>query len=117
MTLPCQTISPLKRAAVDEVGAAISGEVGRCVARASHQASLLESIAAQAFDLTCETFRDDDSDRLLARSHYLKGVVVHALQVVAELQCAVGELGALAAVRAADEVQKSQAKESVERDR
>jgi hypothetical protein len=60
---------------------------------------LLESIATQSFALTGEIFRGARSAELLHLSHRMRGLVVHALGVLAELQCVAGRLDALAALR------------------
>ena len=69
----------------DERADALRREIKRCAARATEQALLLESIGAQSFDLT-EVWTDDDEDQLTRRSHDIRGLVVHALCVLAELQ-------------------------------
>ena len=63
---------------------------------------VLESIGAQSFNVTSEIFRDARPAELLRLSHRMRGVVVHALGVLAELQCVAGRLDALAALRAVE---------------
>lgn len=99
----------------NEVSATLSGEIRRCVERAKYHAEFFESIAAESSELTCDIFRDDDAGKLLQRSHRLRGVVAHALTVLAELQCVAGELGAFAALRAAEQVQEASAHELAKR--
>ena len=94
-----------------EVSATLSGEIRRCVSRATYHAELLESIAAEASEVTCDIFREDDSEKLLQRSRRLRGVVGHALAVLAELQCVAGELGALGTLRSAEEVEETNVRE------
>jgi hypothetical protein len=89
--------------AYTELVDALSGEIARCAARATEQARLLESIGAQSFGLVCEIYRDNDSDTLTRHSHNIRGLVVHGLTILAELQCVAGRLGALAALRAAEQ--------------
>ncbi len=85
---------------LDEVGARLSGEVARSIIRIGDQALLLESIAGRSFSLSCDLFRDAKSEELSARAHEVRGVVLHALAVLAELQYLAGRLDALAALRA-----------------
>jgi hypothetical protein len=87
---------------VDEVSSVLRGEIGRCSARTAEQAALLESIAAQTFDLALDNLREASAEELERRSHVIQGIVVHALGVVAELQRVVGKLSALAVLRAAE---------------
>jgi hypothetical protein len=63
---------------------------------------VLESIGVQSFDITRDIFRNARSPELLLLSHRIRGLVAHALGVLAELQCIAGRLDALAALRAAD---------------
>src|SRR5688572_17303728 len=91
---------------VDERADAVSHEIGRCAARGTEQSVLLESISAQSFTLTGEIFRDADADELTYRSHSIRGLVVNALGVLAELQYVAGRLAALAALRAAERAEE-----------
>ncbi len=88
-----------------EVAAAISGEIARCSLRALEQAELLESVGVQSFEIGGEIFRDATAQELNRRSHALRGLVLHALGVLAELQHVSGRLDALAALRAAEEAE------------
>jgi hypothetical protein len=94
--------SPVAPSAIDEVADTLGGEVARCAARATEHAMVLESIGVQSFDITRDIFRNARSPELLLLSHRIRGLVVHALSVLAELQCIAGRLDALAALRAAD---------------
>ena len=85
--------------AIDEMMDLLNGEVGRCATWATENAMLLESIATQSFALTGEIFRGARSAELLHLSHRMRGLVVHALGVLAELQCVAGRLDALAALK------------------
>jgi transglutaminase-like putative cysteine protease len=87
---------------VHELAAALRGEITRCARRAVEQAELLESIGAQSFELVSEINADADTEALTRRSHGIRGLVVHSLVVLAELQRAAGRLDALAALRAAE---------------
>lgn len=87
---------------VDELGAAIRGEISRCARRAVEQAELLESIGEQSFELVSEIHGNADAEALRRRSHGIRGLVVHSLVVLAELQRVAGRLDALAAMRAAE---------------
>ncbi|MBX3260111.1 MAG: hypothetical protein KF782_10500 [Labilithrix sp.] len=87
---------------IRELCDAIRGEISRCAQHAAEQAELLESIGEQSFDTVGEIYSDSDSDALMRRSHRIRGLVVHGLVVLAELQSVVGRLDALAAMRAAE---------------
>ncbi len=94
---------PGSSAGVDEVSAAVSAHIGRCVARAIEQATMLETIGTQAFAAVGELARSAPPDDLLQKSHVLHGLVLHGLAVLAELQTVAGSLAAFAAVRQAHE--------------
>jgi hypothetical protein len=87
---------------IDEVAGALSAEIARCAACATERALLLESISTQSFNMSTEIFQDARSDKLRQLSHRIRGLVAHALGVLAELQCVAGRLDALAALRAAE---------------
>jgi hypothetical protein len=87
----------------DEVSAAVSGHIGRCVARAVEHATMLESIGSQAFTAVGELTRSAPPDDLVQKAHALRGLVLHGLAVLAELQSVAGALAAVAAVRQAHE--------------
>jgi hypothetical protein len=94
--------TPVPPSAIDEVADTLSGEIGRCAARATESAIVLESIGVQSFDITRDIFRDAGPAELLLLSHRIRGLVSHALSVLADLQCTAGRLDALAALRAAE---------------
>lgn len=95
-------------ARVDEVGDALRAEIGRCGTRAVEQALLLDSVGAQAYQLTCEIYPDVVAGELRRRSHAIRGLVAHAHGVLAELQCVAGRLDALAVLRAAERATESE---------
>lgn len=81
----------------------LDAEVGRVAERAGEQAEILASISAQAHEVAGVLHRDSAGRELLRRSHELRGLVLHALGVLAELQFDAGRMQALAAVRQAME--------------
>jgi hypothetical protein len=87
----------------DEVSGAVNGHIGRCVARAIEHAAVLENIGSQAFTAVGELAREAQAEELLQKAHALRGLVLHGLGVLAELQGVAGSLAALAAVRQAQE--------------
>jgi hypothetical protein len=87
---------------VNDVAAAMSFEIGRCAARANEQAAQLQSIGDQALDLVGEIARDDGPRELLQRSSGIRGLVTHALAVLASLQCEAGRLDVIASLRDAE---------------
>jgi hypothetical protein len=87
-----------------EVSAALQSQIGRCAARANDQAERLQCIGDQAFAEVGEIFRDADPKQLLQRSNAIRGLVGHALSVLAELLCEAGRLDAFAALREAESV-------------
>jgi hypothetical protein len=92
---------PGSNLAPDEVTAAVSAQIARCVARAIDQAAILENIGSQAFSAVGELARSAPATDLLHKAHALHGLVLHALTAVAELQNVAGHLAAFAAVREA----------------
>jgi|GEM_PF-5261438 len=86
---------------VNEVAAAVSAEISRCAMRAGDQAILLQSIGELACEATGEIFRDASPKDLGKHSTTIRGIVTHALAVLAALQCEGGRLDALAALRQA----------------
>jgi len=84
---------------LDEMTDALSGEIAHCAALAAEKATVLESIGAQAFAVTGEIFRGAGSTDLLRRSHGIRGLVLHALTALTELQNIAGRLETLAALR------------------
>lgn len=86
----------------DELTASLGGEIRRCAMRAAEQAEVLESIGAHSFDLTCDIFPDCTAMDLSRRAHAIRGLVAHALGVIADLRGVAGALEALAALRLAE---------------
>jgi hypothetical protein len=84
---------------IDEVMASSSGEITRCARRAADHACLLESIGSLVVEMTCEVHKDSSSPELLRRARGIRGLVVHALGVLADLQCEAGRLDALAMIK------------------
>ena len=64
---------------------------------------MLESIGSQAFTTVGELARSAPPDDLVQKAHALRGLVLHGLAVLAELQSVAGSLAAFAAVRQAHE--------------
>lgn len=83
----------------DEVAAAVRAEVRRTIGAATQRATLLRSIAAQVSALTTELLVDSAPEEHRQRAHELRGVVLHGLTVIAELQHINGRLETLAAIR------------------
>lgn len=71
-------------------------EVRRCVARASEHAVVLGSVARAATDTLGETFADLPGEELAAQAHRLRGLVLHGLALLADLQLEAGRLEGLA---------------------
>lgn len=85
--------------------ARLTAETRRCVARATEQAVLLESIAEEAADAIGDTTATAPAADLASRAHRLRGAVLHALVVLAEFQLVAGRLDALASLRQVTEEQ------------
>ena len=98
---PRESHDPRSSLPGDEIAAAVSAQIGRCVARAIDQAAILETIGTQAFSAIGELARSAPATDLLHKAHALHGLVLHALTAVAELQNVAGHLAAFAAVREA----------------
>lgn len=100
-TAPAREVRPGTAEGSSDVACAIQAEVARCAARAAEHAAVLESIGAQAFDAAGILFSDAPATELLRRAHEVRGLVLHALGVLADLQSEAGRLQALAAIREA----------------
>ncbi|MBX3218962.1 MAG: hypothetical protein KF795_00505 [Labilithrix sp.] len=85
-----------------EISDAIRAHITRCSERATEQAELLETIGEQSFEMVGEIHGGLSDDALRYHAHRMRGLVVHTLGVVAELQRVVGQLDALASMRAAE---------------
>lgn len=85
--------------AADEVASALRGEIRRALTVAGEQSTLLQSIAVQVTALTGEGRVDSTAEELSQRAHELRGVVLHGLSVLSELQHVNGRLESLAAIR------------------
>lgn len=83
----------------DEVGGAVRGEIRRAAGVATQQATILQSIAIQITSLTEEILADFTAEQLNQRAHQIRGVVIHGLCVLNELQHVNGRLESLAAIR------------------
>lgn len=83
----------------DEVAGAVRGEIRRAISVAGQQSTLLHSIAVQVTALTDDLIADSTADQLNQRAHELRGVVIHGLNVLNELQHVNGRLESLAAIR------------------
>ncbi|MBX3232578.1 MAG: hypothetical protein KIT84_16505 [Labilithrix sp.] len=96
------TRTPKKNASVslgEEVTASVRGEVRRAVSAATQRATLLRSIASQVSALTTEILVDSTPEQHRQRAHELRGVVLHGLTVLAELQHINGRLETLATLQ------------------
>lgn len=82
-----------------ELLAAISAEARRSVAHASEQATRLETIASDAMDAVGGVHVDDPPEELSYRAHRLRGLVLNALVVLAELQLIAGKLDLIASLQ------------------
>ena len=85
-----------------ELSDALCEEISRCASRTVEQAELLESIGEQSFELVNEISSNADPQTLMRCSHGIRGLVMHSLIVLAELQRVAGRLDALATMRAAE---------------
>lgn len=83
----------------DEVASALRGEIRRAVGVAAQQSTILQSIAVQVTTLTEDILVDFTAEQLSQRAHEIRGVVIHGLSVLSELQHANGRLESLAAIR------------------
>lgn len=90
---------------LDEVGSTIGAAIARASHRAQEHAEPLESVTADCIALTSEIFSNATADELVRRSHALRGVIAHGLNLLFALQLVAGELHALAAVRGAEEAE------------
>jgi hypothetical protein len=76
-------------------------EVAQTASRAGEHAAILESIGLRAFEAAGVLRRDASSHELLRKAHEVRGLVAHALGVLADLQFQAGRMQALAAIREA----------------
>lgn len=83
----------------DEAASAVRGEIKRALSVAGQQSTLLHSIAVQVTALTDDVLVDSTAEQLSQRAHELRGVVIHGLCVLNELQHVNGRLESLAAIR------------------
>lgn len=83
----------------DEVTAAVRAEVRRAIGAATQRATLLRSIASQVSALTTELLVDSTPEQHRQRAHELRGVVLHGLTVLTDLQHINGRLETLAAIQ------------------
>ena len=83
--------------------AAIGVEVMQALGAAGEQADVLKHVAAAAHDTTTNVYRDSPSAELCECASRIRGVVLHGLTVLAELQAQAGRLEGLAAARLAVE--------------
>lgn len=83
----------------DEVTAAVRAEFRRSISAATQRATLLRSIASQVSTLTTEILADSTPDQHRQSAHELRGVVLHGLTVLTELQHINGRLETLAAIQ------------------
>jgi hypothetical protein len=83
-----------------DVPATLIAEVSRCAARVGNLGAVLENIGGGAVEATCDIGRRFQSQDLERRAHRVRGVVMHGLSVLCELQCEAGRLHALAALQA-----------------
>ena len=88
--------------AYQEVCAIVSGQIARCATRGVEQATLLESIGSETFSLVGELDRHAPPTVLLQKASALRGLVLHGLGVLAELQSLAGSLAVFAAIRQAE---------------
>lgn len=80
----------------DELAATIRAELRRALGAATRRADLLGSIATQVSATTAEAFADAAPAAHRQRAHELRGVVLHALTVLLELEHINGRLETLA---------------------
>lgn len=84
---------------ISDMTCAIGMEVAQTASRAAEHAVVLASIGAQAFEAAGVLNRDASSHELLRKAHEVRGLVAHALGVLADLQFQAGRMQALAAIR------------------
>jgi hypothetical protein len=89
-------------AVLADVQCAVEMEVAQTASRAGEHAAILESIGSRAFEAAGVLRRDASSHELLRKAHEVRGLVAHALGVLADLQFQAGRMQALAAIREAD---------------
>jgi hypothetical protein len=80
---------------------AVEMEVAQTASRAAEHAAILESIGLRAFEAAGVLRRDASGHELLRKAHEVRGLVAHALGVLADLQFQAGRMQALAAIREA----------------
>jgi hypothetical protein len=80
---------------------AVEMEVAQTASRAAEHAAVLESIGSRAFEAAGVLRRDASGHELLRKAHEVRGLVAHALGVLADLQFQAGRMQALAAIREA----------------
>jgi hypothetical protein len=85
-----------------DIQCAVAMEVAHTASRAGEHASILESIGSRAFEAAGVLRRDASSHELLRKAHEVRGLVAHALGVLADLQFQAGRMQALAAIREAE---------------
>ena len=93
--------SPMSVADSQDLLCAVQVEVARVSARAGEHAAILESIGIQAFEAAGTLAADASASDLVRRAHETRGIVLHALAVLADLQAEVGRMQTLAAMRQA----------------
>ena len=92
--------SPLVDIAVhSDMQCAVEMEVAQTASRAAEHAAILESIGSRAFEAAGVLHRDASGTELLRKAHEVRGLVAHALGLLADLQFQAGRMQALAAIR------------------
>ncbi|MDX2054010.1 MAG: hypothetical protein SFV15_16535 [Polyangiaceae bacterium] len=87
---------PSLQANVAEFAARLASDIQQAAQRVDEQASRLQIIGEQAVVMTCTIFRDSGPRDLRQHSNAIRGIVGHALAILADLQCEAGRLEALA---------------------
>jgi hypothetical protein len=66
---------------------AFDAEIAAAATRAGDHAEVLGAIGAQAFEVAGLLGHHSSASELLRNAHQLRGLMIHALAVLAELQC------------------------------
>ena len=77
---------------------ALQAQVGLSVTRLSEQAFGLTHVSTHVLEALGDTPRNATADELLKRAHTLRGLVLHGISALVQLQAEAGRLEALATI-------------------
>jgi hypothetical protein len=83
---------------VQAVESALRSQVGLSVTRLSEQAFGLTHVGTNMLEALGDTPRHATANELLKRAHQLRGLVLHGVSALVQLQAEAGRLEALAAI-------------------